>query len=198
MIEKISLRMGLDQELIWEFQRELLGSKVGTEKQDYFARIGQDEFAVISDWYNLAILEAMKLKDFQPDAAWIAKKFGVNLNQIKSAVERLKRLGILQIKDGKWIDQTKGYTSHLEKGKTSEARRNYQRQLLEKSLESLACEDHKLRDHTSMAMAIDSGDIPLAKEEIAKFRRRLSRLLEKNGNPNQVYQLQISFFGLTK
>ena len=49
MIEKISLRMGLDQELIWEFQRELLGSKVGTEKQDYFARIGQDEFAVISD-----------------------------------------------------------------------------------------------------------------------------------------------------
>jgi uncharacterized protein (TIGR02147 family) len=198
MIEKIGLRMGLDQEQVWEYQRQLIGSKIENSNQDKFSRIAQDEFSIITDWYNLAILEVMKLKGFKGEILWVSKKLGINQNQVQSAISRLKRLGIIEIKEGQWIDRTKGFTTHLEKGKTSEARRLYQQQLLEKSTEALVQDDVSLRDHTSMTMAIDSRDLQLAKEEIAKFRRRLSRLLEKRNSADQVYQLQISFFGLTK
>jgi uncharacterized protein (TIGR02147 family) len=130
---------------------------------------------------------------------WIAKRLDVNVNQIKIAVERLQRLGILEIKKpGVWIDKTDGFTTHYQKEKTNEARKSYQLQLIEKSRQSLLQDDYNLRDHSSMTMAIDPRDIMKAKDEIEKFRIHLSRLLEATKNRKEVYQLQIGFFPLTR
>lgn len=197
MLEKIGTALGVKTEKILRGQRELLGLKLDHTRKN-FNMLSQDVFAVVSDWYHLTILELMKLEDFRPDPKWIAQKINVNEIQIKIALERLQRVGLLEIINNKWIDRASGYTTHYNKAKTSSAKRRYQLQLLEKSKQSLLKDDFSIRDHSSITMAIDPKDISLAKEEIAAFRKRLSFLLEKNENLKDVYQIQISLFPLTE
>ena len=53
------------------------------------------------------------------------------------------------------------------------------------------------RDVSSVTMAIDVQRIPLAKEAIRAFRRRLMRLLEA-GSPDEVYNLNIQLVPVTR
>ncbi len=53
------------------------------------------------------------------------------------------------------------------------------------------------RDITSITMAIDAKKLPLAKAMIKNFRRQLSEFLE-SGNKNEVYNLNVQLFPLTK
>jgi uncharacterized protein (TIGR02147 family) len=197
IVGKIGLAMGLEPDQVWKHQKISIQLPDHSEKQ-HFLELSQDIFTVVADWYHLTILELMKLEDFQPSYRWVAKRLGINIHQAKLAVERLQRVGILEIKDGVWIDKMKGFTTHYQKDKTTAARKRYQKQLLEKSLDALQTVDYTQRDHSSTTMAIDVKNVMKAKEEIANFRKKLSLLLEKDTKPNEVYQLQISFFPLTQ
>src|SRR5690606_11388580 len=66
-----------------------------------FNQLDIDTFAVISDWYNFAILDLAQLKSFKPNAKWIARKLNIQPLEAVSALERLQRLGMLVIKNGK-------------------------------------------------------------------------------------------------
>ena len=48
-----------------------------------------------------------------------------------------------------------------------------------------------------VTFAIDPSKIPLAKEEIRRFRTRMAKLMPSD-EPNTVYQLNIQFFELTE
>jgi hypothetical protein len=48
---------------------------------------------MISDWYHFAILDLTRLDDFQPEPAWVSRKLGLTVSEVKIAVERLLRLG---------------------------------------------------------------------------------------------------------
>lgn len=197
MAGKIGFALGLSPSEVWDQQKKILGYKEDSQHQ-HFHELSEDVFIVVSEWYHLAILEVMKLRDFEPTVKWVSQRLKVNSHQIKMAMERLQRVGILEIDSlGKWVDKMDGFTTHYQKDKTSEAKRRYQKQLLEKSIESLQMDDFEIRDHSSTTMAIDVKDIPKAKEEIKNFRRRLSGVLENTKKPNEVYQLQISFYPIT-
>jgi uncharacterized protein (TIGR02147 family) len=196
MMGKIGFALNLAPEEVWNFQKETLGHEQ-TLAHDRFKELSQEMFMIVSEWYHLTILELMKLSDFKPDVRWISKRLGVNSNQIQIAIERLQRVGILEIKGNVWMDKTDGFTTHYNTERTSDAKKRYQKQLLEKSLESIDRDDYSIRDHSSIAMAIDTKDILKAKKEIQAFRKRLSETLESTPKPNEVYQLQIGFFPLT-
>lgn len=196
MMSKIGFALSFSPEEVWEYQRQLLGH-TNNLAHDRFKELSQEMFMIVSEWYHLTILELMKLSDFKPDANWVAKRLGVNSNQIKIAIERLQRVGILEIKGKVWLDKTDGFTTHYNPKQTSDAKKRYQRQLLEKSIDSLERDDYSIRDHSSIAMAIDVKDILKAKKEIQAFRKRLSETLESAKKPDEVYQLQIGFFPLT-
>lgn len=199
-IGKIGSKLGMHPEDIWKHQQQILGHMPKDIVNREFLPIPQDVFSIISEWYHLAILELMKLSDFKQQPKWIAKKIGVNENQIKIAIERLINVGIIEVqKDGVWIDRMGGFTTHYQKEQTSEAKRRYQKQLLEKSMFALEHDDYSIRDHSSTTMAIHAKDIMKAKEEIQKFRKKLSALLENTKNKkDDVYQLQVSFFSILK
>ncbi len=198
MAGKIGFALGLSPSEVWDQQKKILGYKEDSQHQ-HFHELSEDVFIVVSEWYHLAILEVMKLRDFEPTVKWVSQRLKVHSHHIKMALERLQRVGILEIDSkGKWVDKMSGFTTHYQKDKTTEAKRRYQKQLLEKSIESLQMDDFSVRDHSSTTMAIDVNDIPIAKEEIKKFRRRFSGILEHTKKQNEVYQLQISFYPITK
>ena len=61
-----------------------------------YRQLELDQFALIADWYHIAILELSKLDDFRNDAKWIADILRVSLSRINEALFTLERLGFLE------------------------------------------------------------------------------------------------------
>lgn len=182
MKHRLSLKLGLNLENL----------NVG------YSQIAIDKFAFISDWYHYAILELMKIKDFQSDVTWIGKALGITKSEASAALERLQRLNLITQRNGKWEDTSAGFSTNIEGNLTSVASRALQKQVLEHAIAALDEVPVDMRNHTSMTMAIDPKYLPEAIETIKKFRRQLCNYLESHGKPKEVFELSIALFPVTK
>ena len=163
--------------------------------EDYF-QISIDTFAVISDWYHYAILELTFVSGFKADSKWISKKLSITIEEAKSAVERLKRLGLLLEENGSLVKSSKLLTNHSSVN-TSAAHKELQRQLIEKSLLAIDECAPEEKDITSMTMAINVSNLEKARELTRKYRREMCALLE-DGEQAEVYNLGIQLYPITK
>ncbi|WP_413287705.1 TIGR02147 family protein [Bdellovibrio sp. HCB337] len=199
--EKMKLRLGSALGLSVEQLHKLPTSEdmTAVRAAPEFQQMTLDSFAVISDWYHYAILELTYIDGFKSDAAWISQRLGITKSEANIAIERLLRLGLLkQDTKGRWIDASEnGELSHLTPEATSDAARKYQVQLLEISKRAVQEIPLAKRNHTSATMCFDPEDLAVAVEAITKFRRGFARDFQPK-KAKDVYQLQISFFPLTK
>lgn len=196
---RLGSALGLTTDELMQFSSA--SSKTKKPKQSSYHLLELDLFAVISDWYHYAILELTKIKDFDIDTLAISKKLGITKSEANFAVERLKRLGFLaQDSKGKWIDATpnSGFVTNIQGKTTSLGSKKLQTQILEKSIQAIEQVSLEKRNHTSMTMAINSKDLEYAFEQIKKFRRNLCNDLESSPDPDEVYQLHIGFYPVTK
>jgi len=168
--------------------------------------VQEEHYQVISEWYHFAILELTFLPN-APSAEsfseWASRQLGISAIESRVAVDRLESLGYLMLsKSGSGSQYRKTQilvsTQTLPGAaeRTSEAHKRRQAQILQLSKISLFEDDLSVRDHSSMTMAIDPAKIPEAKKKIQEFRRELCRFLE-GGAQTQVFELNISLFGLT-
>jgi len=160
----------------------------------------QDAFAAMSEWYFDAVLEFSKIPGALLEPRIIAKAFGITELQSRLALETLQRLELLVCDQNGAYQITKAQTTNiLDHDFTTAAQRSYQKSVLEKSIEALELIPRRNRDHTSTTIAIDRKDVPEAKKLIAKFRHKIDRFLQKDPSAaNEVYQLQVSFFPLSR
>ncbi|NUM58712.1 MAG: TIGR02147 family protein [Bdellovibrionaceae bacterium] len=161
-----------------------------------YIQLTQDNFAVISEWYHYAILELTYISGFKTDTKWISKKLSITTEEAKSAVERLKRLGLVLEENGTLVKSSKFLTNHSN-ANTSTAHKEFQKQVIEKALlavDECSAED---KDITSMTMAIDISKLDKARELTRKYRREMCALLE-NGEQTQVYNLGIQLYPISK
>jgi len=155
-----------------------------------------DQFELISEWYHYGILSLIETKDFKPSFSYIARRLGVSLIEIKTAVERLVRMGILDTKGKKWkqIGGPLGVDNNI----STPATKKWQKRVLEKAIESSENDPFELRDMTCMTLAIDPKFISLAVPEITKFRRHMMVFLEALGKPSEVYHLSVQLYPVSK
>lgn len=156
-----------------------------------------DHFHYISEWYHLALVELLTLKNFKNDPKWMAKTLGISTSEVNIALERLVRLEILkQNKDGKYIPtHSVRSTTHFEG--TNSALKKLQKQYLAKSIESIDVIDNDERDHTGVCFSVNKTDIPELKNKIKNFRRELMKFAERRTDRDEVYQLSVSLFPLS-
>lgn len=175
-----------------------LGLACPTEKNvsAEFNSIDLDSFTIISDWYHYAILDLALLKSFKPDPQWIARKLNIQPYEAMSAVERLKRVGMLKVENGKLVKSEAFYTNYSE-GVTSAALKEYQRQIIKKALHAVDHCPPERKDITSITIAADSKKIQLAKERIKEFRRELCAFLE-DGDKDSVFHLALQLYPVTE
>lgn len=162
-----------------------------------YSRVSDDVFSIINDWFHFAILELIKTKNFESDPAWIAKRLSIHKAEAQSAIERLERLGFIDVKDGKIFFKTQNNTwANIEV--TSAARKNLQKQLVTKASEAIDDVPFELRESGSLTIATPKNLIPEIKKKIQAFRRELDEFIENQECPDEVYQLVVSFYPLTK
>jgi uncharacterized protein (TIGR02147 family) len=192
MIERLGLKLGLELQ-------EIQSVKTNPAAPTPYGELTIDTFVAISEWHHDAILELIHTKHFRSEPKWIAQKLGINVHQVNTAVERLKKLELLIERNGKWIDASKNNTTTLAPDFTHSALRKYLQKMFELSIESLNRDDIKNRDHNSNMIAIQKSDLPQAKKMLKDFRRQFAKFLQRpNTKPDSVYDLTTSFFPISK
>jgi uncharacterized protein (TIGR02147 family) len=200
-ILRLGTRLGLDRATIdlyvaneCNWRQDAAGDVALNEMQ----QLADDAAHVIADWYHYAILELTRLQDFKPDSRWVARVLGITTDQVNLALTRLLRLGLLKMAGrDRWIDKSGDTTASLADFSRSAVQQLSQqvRQLMLGAIENVPsgrCE------FSSTTLAVSTERLPAVLERIARFRRELVALLEQDGVRNDVYQLEINFFPMTR
>lgn len=185
--------------LLEQYTRRLRGQSVVVPEASAdasFRDLELDQFELISDWYHFAILSLMELPNAKFSAKWIAGRLNISELRAAAAMERLVRQGLVKKVGGK--HRQTGLPLKVENRRSTEATRKYHRQLLERAVESLENDSFEERDFSAITMAIAPGQVAYARERINTFRRELCRELESRGTAEQVYQLSVQIFPVSK
>jgi len=155
--------------------------------------LSPDQFRIISDWYHYAILQLIATEDFRSNPSWIAKQLGIAEGEAEKAIDRLKIFGFIDEVAGNYVRLTPSLSTG-DLTLTTKAQRKRIRQVTEKSLLSLENHPIRVRNHTTLTVAIDPERINLAKEMIQDFMGELCEVMQTK--KKTVYELQINFFPL--
>lgn len=163
-----------------------------------FQPIGEAAFDVIKDWYHYAIIELTKIKGFHSSPEWIAKALDLSVLEARAAVERLIRLGLIKVDSkGKFTEGPSNY-SIADSADRSLAALAHQKAILEKALSSLDHVPYHQRENSGMTMAINTSRLTHAENLIRKFRRDLMTLLEDANGADEVYQLVVALYPVSR
>lgn len=171
--------------------------KAEFEKQrDEHYSLQLDSFKIISDWYHLGILELLKVKNFRHDTKWIARRLGVQVIQIELAIDRLTRVGLLKIEDGRFVaTQSKGWVPG---GVPSSSIRKFHKQVLEKALVAMETQAVDERFFSTRLMTLNRSDLPKAFEMITDFQKRFCVDNEVDEGKELLYCISMQLFKIVE
>ncbi len=172
-------------------QLNLIASIDASEAEIEKVQISEDKFQLISEWHYLAILSLGELPDAKADPRWVAKRLSITAAIANKALQRLERLNIIVIKDGRFKQIHPPFKTADDI--PSAAIRNYHTNILNLAAEKLETVDVNEREFSSVTMAINSKNLLKAKEITRKYKKDMSKLLE-SGKADRVYHLAIQLF----
>ena len=193
-IRRIGSQLGLSEQLI-SFYAKRPGSTKDAVRAEPL-QLSLDAFHVISDWYHHAVLELIHTKDFRPDSRWIAKSLGLTVNEVNIALQRLLRLGLLQMSGPKWLDKSARANIPAEE-LTPALHKRIRAQGHRLALEALDTAPHEQIEHEAMTLAIRSADLPRIRELVREFFGDLESILSEPHEKDDVYEFQFAAFPLT-
>lgn len=157
-------------------------------------KLTEDQIAIISDRENLVLLNLFNTKDFCSDINWMSARLGVPPATVRRSLDRLERIGLIVQENGQYKSLNHNVTTTH--NTPSKAIREFHRQNLLYSIESLIRDDPAIRDITSMTVAIDPNKLDEARSLIRQFRRKLASYLEGESKA-EVYHLNIQLVPAT-
>jgi len=108
MVKRLAPRLGLDATSTVRYALAAANNAYTEPAALRLARsITADTWAALSEWPHLAILELTRLPEFRADSRFIARVLGISVDEVNLALQRLLRLGLLEMRDsGSWRDLT--------------------------------------------------------------------------------------------
>lgn len=151
-----------------------------------------DAFKIIEDWYHFAILETLKIKIGRLGTGRIAAYLRIDPQLVRHALERLRRLKLVNRLNGRWeATHHRLTTTH---DIPSRSIRSFHHQVLGKAAEALETQPVQDREFGSTMLAIKHSDITKAKEAIREFRKKFCAEFAVEADGDDVYCLATQFF----
>jgi uncharacterized protein (TIGR02147 family) len=157
-----------------------------------------DQFAVIADWWHLAILELARTRGFQSCPLWIAQKLGISISQVRDAVGRLLRMKILK-KTGDRLKPANDWLMTSGEDIPSKFIRKFHKDLMQKAFDAIESQSVETRNLSSLVFSIDMSDAQTMRELkkiIVQFNRKVNKLGTTRGQQTQLYCFATQLFSL--
>ncbi|MBT4791667.1 MAG: DUF4423 domain-containing protein [Halobacteriovoraceae bacterium] len=185
--EKLCFSPAQYQKMLFEINQR----KVIPSHQQEILQIKEDEFRLISKWYNIAILTLSQQEKVPASASKIAKRLGISTKEATHSIAILKRLNLLEMENN--ILKRTSLPLRTTTDIPSYAIRNYHKEHLELVRSSLDNVPVEMREICSMSLNIDPTKIKKAKDMINKFKEEFTLEMEKTA-PKEVYNLALHFY----
>lgn len=157
--------------------------------------MSEDQFRMIGDWMSIAILNLAKLKSNRAHAEWIAKRLNTTIEEAQTALDRLLRLQLIEVKNQKMTRTSRPLTTTSDV--PSEAIKKLHLELLRKAERAVLDLTVDERDVTAIVMPTDPHKIAEAKKILKRTAHRIAKLVETDVT-NDVFVLAMQFFPLTQ
>jgi plasmid maintenance system antidote protein VapI len=191
IIEKLNLSEEDSLDLIRGLHPKLKDLKVESLEENVLT---EDQFRMISNWHHFAVLSLGSVRDNQATAKWVSDRIGIDPTSAQLVLERLARLEMIEIKNGKFRQSSKPLNTKTEI--PSRVIRDYHHQNLRLAAEKLENVAVELREFSAITMAVDARKLAKAKKMINEFKQRLCKELETR-EATEVYTLSMQLFPLT-
>jgi uncharacterized protein (TIGR02147 family) len=192
----VGKRMGLSEEAIRAYAqnfRKKTDSKSLPENIRSF-HFDLDTFQLLSVWHHYAILELIQVQGFKTDSRWIANTLGIAVEDVNIALQRLLRLGLLEMSGrDRWMDKS-GDAEFRTAALTETACNQMNQEIHELAVEAIKRIPSQHRAHRQMVVALDSRRLPRLKALADEFMKDLRSLVSESDAKDDVYQVEISFF----
>jgi uncharacterized protein (TIGR02147 family) len=162
-------------------------------RRDKMDELSAEKFAIVRDWYHMAILEMSDMVGFRNDAAWIGSRLDLPVDIVKEALARLLEVGLLKEDEGRLV-QTQ-MDLELPSGLPSRSVREHHKQILTKAIVAVDEVPVEEREYSTQTFAIARSVLPELKSLVREFQRQVARL-SSQGEKDGVYALSIQLFPL--
>lgn len=181
-----------------------------TEKQVYYAQLlkasprsrlhkmDKAQFRVFREWHHTVILEMVAMKGFKPIPDWVSKKLHglVTPAQVTESFELLLELGLL-------VKTANGFRQRDPMLTTDDEVQDlmvklYHQQMLRISADMMSALPSQERDFSALTFSIKREDFPNLKKHIQLMRKELLDFSAKAGEGEDVVQVNIQLFPLTR
>ena len=166
------------------------------EDDDHRFLLDESYFKIISEWEHFAVLELFNIPSFQKSVEDISQRLDITLNRGEVVISNLLRASLISVdKNGNF------YKIHSDVKTTdnikSQALRDSHKETMLMGIQKIDEIQIELRDFSSLTLALDPKNINEAKQIIKEFRKKMTSLSTQD-TPEEVYQLAIQFYPLTK
>lgn len=190
----------LDQEIINKmpqlknsFEQSLFKSSLAG-----YTEIAQKHFPILKHWYNVAIMDLVTCRDFDPDPAKIAARLGIKPVEAKNALTLLDSEGLIKFENGRWSKTLKQI--RFPTRFSTEAMRGLHSQLIKIALSKLLTEttSEKFQERliNGVMFAANPANLDRAKSRLNDALYEVAEILTE-GECTEIYQLNCQLFPLT-
>lgn len=162
--------------------------------------IDKGQFEYLEQWYHPAVRELVAHPDFNGDPAWIAGRVHPRITpaQAERSLDLLQRLGMLKrdAASGRLAQADSQLSTAPEVASLAVA--NYHRAVLKLAEGSIEAFDGTRRDLRAVTLGIPKARYPELKGKLEAFWRDIMALGENAGPTEEVYQINLQAFPLTR
>lgn len=175
------------EQKLYEFSRFRKVHRMRSELTDYY-----------TTWYVPVVRELASRSDFEADPKWVARQVRprISVSQARKALSILQRTGMLIEENGTWTQSDPLVSTPHEIPLPAIAA--FHRSMMDMASQAIDNVEREERDISSVTMCVPRAQVPAIKARIQEFRRELLKLSATGENPEQVVQLNMQFFPLSK
>lgn len=161
-------------------------------------KMDQAHFRIFTEWYHSVIREMVELRGFNPAPEWISRRLGGTITPTQAA-ESLNLLSSLGL-----ISRTANGYSQAQSLITTDDEvsdllvKQYHRQMLDQAKDSMENVPAEKRDISAVTFAIQRKDFPALKKHLQLMRKELLDFSSESGTGEDVVQVNIQLFPLTR
>lgn len=181
-------------------EKELYAEKIiKLKKYQQLYPLSVAQLNYYQNWYYIPVRELVGLAGFRENPEWIAESIvpSITAQEVEKALADLLALGLIY-RDAE--GSLKQNQKDISTGDTviSELVRNYHRTMIKKGGEAIVRFSREDRDISAVALCVSDRDLENLKAMIRQFRKDIMRIAAQADTRNQLYQLNIQFFPLSR